>query len=213
MKKSFNRLQKERKSFMKKNSEKDHVLVKGSGNVILSAPHAVSQVRLGKYKVGEIGSFTTALYLHQETNSTLIVKTKNNNDDANFDVVCPYRRTLKDYIKENDVKYLIDFHGLAAERGFDINFGTHLGNNIETNPTLLKDLCDVLRDNDFSFVIDQPFMAGSQTVSGAMKNEFPNLWTIQIEINYEISNKIENAEKYQKLLEIFRNWIEKLKNN
>lgn len=198
---------------MKKNSALDHVVVEGKGKVMLSAPHGVSQVRLGKFKYSEIGSLTTALYLQSQTGNALIAKTKNNNDDANFDVICPYRRTLKDCIAANKIEYLLDFHGLASERGVDINFGTHLGQNIENNPALLKSLCDALRQNGFSISIDQPFMAGSQTISGAMKKEFPNLWTVQIEINYAITNKIENAGRYECLLDIFKNWIDDLNKN
>lgn len=207
---SFSKIQKKRKVFMKKNSSHDHVVVKGSGKVMISAPHGVSQVRLGKFKYSEIGSLTTSLYLQSETESALIAKTKNNNDDANFEVNCPYRRTLKDYISTNKIEYLIDIHGLSAERGYDVNFGTHLGQNIESNPELLKTLCDKLKKNGFSISIDQPFMAGAQTISGAMKKEFPNLWTIQIEINYAITNKIENVDRYECLLEILKNWIDDL---
>ncbi len=210
---SFNKIQKNRKAFMKKNSALDHVVVEGKGKVMLSAPHGVSQVRLGKLKYSEIGSLTTALYLQSQTRSALIAKTKNNNDDANFDAICPYRRTLKDCIAANKIEYLLDFHGLASERGVDINFGTHLGQNIETNPALLKSLCDALRQNGFSISIDQPFMAGAQTISGAMKKEFPNLWTVQIEINYAITNKIENAGRYECLLNILKNWIDDLNKN
>ena len=52
---SFEKLHNNRKLFLKQNDNVGHKVIEGS-NILLSAPHAVSQVRLGKNKVAEIGS-------------------------------------------------------------------------------------------------------------------------------------------------------------
>lgn len=70
-----------------------------------------------------MGSLATALYLQKETNSFLIAKTKNNNDDANFDEKSEYKDTIYSLIETKGIKYVIDFHGLAAKRDCDINLG------------------------------------------------------------------------------------------
>ena len=132
---SFNKLHNDRKKFIAINKNKDHILLIGTGNILISAPHGVSQVRLGKYKHSEIGSLTTALYLQNECNYPLIAKTKNNNDDANFDINSKYKDSIKKLIQENNIKYLIDLHGLASHRDCDINLGTHIGKNIANSPT------------------------------------------------------------------------------
>ena len=82
---------------MNQNKEKDHVVLKGKNNVLISAPHGVSQVRLGKYKYSEIGSLTTALYLFENSNCFLIAKTQNNNDDANFDEKSKYKNSIEKF--------------------------------------------------------------------------------------------------------------------
>ena len=208
---SFEKLHKERKEFLMKHENEDHVVVVGEKDVLISVPHAVSQVRLGKYKVAEIGSLVLGRKLSQDGNTFLICKTKNNNDDANFDENSEYKNTIRRIINKHQIKYIVDIHGMAAFRGCDVNLGTHLGKNTENNKKLLKKLCNMLEKEGFSVCLDQPFMAGSQTIAGSMKNEYPHLWTIQIEINCAITNKKENFFRFEKLTEIIKCWIEMIK--
>ncbi len=204
---SFNKLHNQRKLFMKQNKEKDHVVLKGKNNVLISAPHGVSQVRLGKYKYSEIGSLTTALYLFENSNCFLIAKTQNNNDDANFDEKSKYKNSIEKLVESNKIKYIIDIHGLSSKRDCDINLGTHLGQNIKTNENLFNSLQEILIKNNFITQIDKPFMAGKNTISSSMVNKNANVWAIQIEINCAITNKKENYTKYKNLLNILCDWV------
>ena len=208
---NFDTLHNLRRRFMKENEAIDHKVVEGDNHILISAPHGVSQIRLGKLKFKEIGSLATALYLREKTGSYLIAKTQNNNDDANFDTDCSYRKTLKKLIKDKEIKYLIDFHGLSPKRDIDINLGIHFGKNIENNEALMTSLYNELIMHGYSCTVDQPFMAGLRTVSGGMKEEFPHLWTIQIEINSAITNQPENFTKYSRLLSILEDWINGIK--
>ena len=203
---SFDRLHANRKAFIEKNKLKDHMVLEGSSPVLISAPHGVSQVRLGKLKVPEIGSLATALFLKSNTNSHLIAKTKNNNDDANFDEECRYKNRIKEIIKTNEIKFVLDLHGLASHRDCDINLGTHLGNNIASNKRAYVALAKLLEDAGFVVSVDQPFMAAACTISSSIKKVFPEVWTIQIEINCSITNKKENFDRFKKLLSALAEW-------
>lgn len=203
---SFNKLHIYRKKFMNDNKHKDHAVLVGQKKVLISAPHGVSQIRLGKYKVGEIGSLTTALFLQKECHTFLIAKTKNNNDDANFDKKCKYKNEVISLIQKHNLKYVIDFHGLAEHRDCDVNLGIHLGKSVETNLEKFNSLCDKLNKH-FKVSIDAPFMGGGNTISNHVKHHFPELWTIQIEINCGLTNKKENFKKYKLLLEKLQEWI------
>ena len=207
---TFERLHKLRKNFLKENETKDHVVISGDSKILISVPHFVSQVRLGKYKVPEIGSLATGMFLQQETKSFLLAKTKNNFDDANFDEVCDYRKTLCDLIEKNNIKYILDIHGLAANRNCDINVGTHLGTNISNNINAFDDLIKSLESRGLTVVIDQPFMAGHDTISSYTKRTFKDCWSIQLEINCSISNKKENFTKYMIVLETLKEWMLKI---
>ena len=205
----FGRIKTNRLKFLKENN-KDHVLIEREGCVLLSAPHGVSQVRLGKPKAREIGSLSTALCLSEFANCSLIAKTRNNFDDANFDRDCAYRKTLIAFLKQEKTKYLVDFHGLASSRDIDVNLGVNIENNIQTNIEAFERLKKSLETSGFKVVVDHPFMASGRTISGAMKNMFNSLWTIQIEINCAITNKPENFTKYKKLLGVLLKWINSL---
>ncbi|MGN1201115.1 MAG: hypothetical protein ACI4R8_02495 [Candidatus Caccovivens sp.] len=209
---SFEKLHETRKSFRKDNSNKDHIVVKGTNNILISAPHGVSQIRLGKHKASEIGSLATALYLKEHTKSFLIAKTRNNNDDANFDEISEYKNSIKSLINNQNIKYIVDIHGLASNRNCDINLGTHLGRNIQNDINSFNLLNEKLINSGFKVNIDQPFMAGSKTICGSVKNEFPNIWTIQIEIICNLTNRKENFERYKKLLDVLVEWINLIDN-
>lgn len=204
---NFNNLHENRKAFLEENKTSDHVITIGKNKVLLSAPHGVSQVRLGKCKYQEIGTITTLLFLKDHTKCFTISKTKNNHDDANFDNVSPYKTSIEELIKNHKIKYIVDFHGLAPHRGCDINFGTHLGQNIKADVNVFDRLNDELIKNNFVTCIDQPFMGGPNTIAGSVIKNHPDLWALQIEINSSITNKKENFEKYKLLLEILTDWL------
>ena len=82
-----------------------------------------------------------------------------------------------------------------------------MGQNIKNDIQLFNCLYNHLTDNGFKVSIDQPFMGGRRTISGSMINEFENLWTIQIEINCAITNRKENFDLNNKLLNILVDWI------
>ena len=204
-------IHKDRKKFISANKTKDHVLLAGENHVLLSAPHGVKQTRLGKPKVAEIGSLALVLRLHKDTNSFFIAKTKNNFDDANFDEHSPYKYDVAKCVRENDIKYFVDIHGLAAHRKCDVNLGVHLGLNTEVDEPALNELVDLLKHENLIVWIDKPFMASTRTLSGGAKKAFPHLWTIQIEINCSITNNVENADKCKRLYEALKQWIKNRK--
>lgn len=207
---NFDKLHNDRKIFLQKNQNEDHVFMVGNSGVLISVPHAVSQVRLGKYKPPEIGACAVGLHLASEGNHHFIAKTTNNHDDANFDENSSYKDSVRRIINKYGIKYFIDVHGLGAHRECDVNLGVHLGKNIEQDKGCFKKLCKALEEGGFLVKIDQPFMAGSQTLSGAMKNENEKLWTLQIEINCAITNQRKNFARFEKLLRVLSLWINSL---
>lgn len=171
--------------------------------IIISAPHGVSQNRLGKLKVAEIGSAKFALELNSRLNANLIIKTKNMFDDANFEENCAYRKEIDKMLLNNPkIKYLFDFHGLAQNRDCDINLGVNLGYNIKYDVEFYEKLLKDLLDANFKVSIDQPFSAKSKTIAGCFANKY-NIFSIQVEINCSITNLTYNHEKLNLLIYIF----------
>lgn len=201
-----------RKNLIKENSQKSFVVQGGAGVVMLSAPHGVSQVRLGRRKIEEPGSLSFMLEIAKRTGAPFIAKTKNCNDDANFDEKSKYKTELNNFIKQNNIKFLLDFHGLNKRREVDINFGTHLGQNVKNDEKLFDDLNNKICRAGFYTSIDNPFWAGPQTISGAMAEQ-TKIWTLQVEINYKITNEKENVAQLQNLIEIFVDFVNDLNKN
>ena len=207
---TFEKLVDERNIFLNDNANLDHIVITGKNNVLISAPHGVEQTRNSNPKVHELGSITTGLYLQKQTGSFLIAKTKNNNDDANYDEQSSYKDSIKELIRADKIKYIIDLHGLAEARECEINLGISGGKNVSNNIELFNDLSTSLMASGFNVFIDEPFSGGDKTISGSLKNEFYDIWTIQIEIRCDITNKKENFEHYKTLLKVLENWMGKI---
>ena len=202
---SFKTFSNTRKNMLQTHGENDNYFKQTNSSVLISAPHGVPQVRLGKFKVAEIGTIPVASIFAKNTNSNLLIKTKNNNDDANYDADCQYRKQIENIIKSQNIKYLIDIHGLAKFRPYDINLGSNFEQNIKQNPKLFLSLKNALESAGFSVSIDEPFCAGPQTIAGFFAKNF-NIWTVQIEINCDITNNPKNIEKCNRLLNTLIDW-------
>lgn len=205
---TFNKTKTIRKEILDNNRDCDFLFLPGNNKVLISVPHGISQTRLGKYKVAEIGTIPFGKILSDATESHLIVKTRNNFDDANFDKNCSYRQELKKLIKKYSIKYLIDIHGLAKWRDAEINLGTNLGNNIANDTKAFNRLLEQLKSK-FSVSVDQPFMASANTISGYFARKF-KVWTLQMEINCGITNYKESISKFNLLINILTEWINRL---
>ncbi len=206
----FRQIHNDRKKLLRENKENDFVLVEGENKVLISAPHGVVQTRLGKSKYPEKGSLATALFLSNRKKTYLIAKTKNNFDDANFDMISSYKDEIDSLATKGKIKYVLDFHGLASFRECDINLGTNFEHNTESDKQLLNSLMSFLEKEGFKVSCDTPFKSGGTTVAGYTKQRHKDLWTIQIEINCKITNEKENFAKWKSLLGIFEKFIDKL---
>lgn len=171
-------------------------------------PHGIVQTRLEKQKGAEIGTIPMGRLVAENTDSHIIIKTKNNYDDANFDNNLPYRDTIDEIIKKHKIKYLIDFHGLSRKCPFDINLGTRIGKNINASPRALEKLLRFLAP-EFTLGLDQPFMATSRTISGHYADKY-NIFTLQVEINCGLTNTYKTIDKFNRLVQIFSEWINSL---
>lgn len=196
-----------RNNFLNKHKDNDHVVIEGKKKVLISAPHGVSQSRLGKTKVAEIGTIPLSLELQKFTNAFCIIKTKNNFDDANFDEKSSYKDEINFLMEKHNFSHLFDIHGLASKREMDVNLGVNFGNSIKTDTALFDRLVKMLKNSGFKVTIDQPFSGGPKTISGSTKEKYPHVWAVQVEINSKLTNFEENSEKSNKLISVLSDFI------
>lgn len=159
-----------------------HEIISGSKKVMLSAPHSVTQIRNGKEKLSEPQTGALLKYLNKVTNCPVIYKTKNCNDDANFDAVSPYKKDLETFIKNNNVNLLLDLHQLSQKRSEEINIGTDNFKNVN-DKDLLNKIISVFEKNNLKVSIDMPFSATRPNTVSKYVFTTCNITALQIEIN------------------------------
>ena len=105
--------------------------------IIFSCPHAVSQTREGNEKLADYHTGPLGIALNS-LGYNVLIKTKNNNDDANYDIKSSYKDYLSKIIKKNGFVYLIDLHGMSKKRNIIISLGTQFGKNVDKASELTK---------------------------------------------------------------------------
>ena len=162
------------------------------------------------------GPIAAKLFKFKETHA--IYKTRNNLDDPNFDEKNEYKDVLIEYIKENNIKYLLDLHVMANFRHQDICIGTGLGKNIHNKLKLLSDMENKFIENGFiSTTIDDPFNAVYKHTVSATIAKRCKIPCFQIEINNKyVKNKYEEyalESVLNTIAEVVDLCIEDLENN
>lgn len=196
------------------------VFYKGEKNIIFSCPHAVSQLRNGRIKVADSDTGPLGLALNN-LGYPVLIKTKNCNDDANYDKKNDYKSFLIKKIKQEKYAFCVDLHEMAPTRKVLISLGTNFGKNdnkiLQSTNLFLK----IANKNDLPvnlMRVDFPFSAGFKNTVSTYINKHTNVPTLQVEINAKLFqtkksliNLIKTLDEYATYLqEYFNNTIEKL---
>ena len=182
--------------------------INGKIPILISAPHSVRQIRNGKLKGKDLCTGAIAIILQKETDCYCIYKTKNNNDDANYDIENnPYKQEILKIINENQIKLLLDIHGASDKHGFGVDIATGEKENLNNNEYLLKLLEETLKKHDIENVeIDTIFKAKSiHTICRTIykKTSIP---CIEIEIAKKYRD-IHNFSQIVKIIEALKEYI------
>ena len=169
--------------FFESPHEESFMLEEGTGPVIISAPHSVEQLRLGRPKYAEPQSGACARMLHSELGCPVIYKTRNCGDDANFDADSDYKRALADYIRGHDIRFVLDLHQLAWERDVIVNIGTAGLRNIRDQKPMNIALAAFSSRRVGLIQIDTPYDgSGPNTIASFTAREC-GVESLQIELN------------------------------
>lgn len=183
----------------------DFIYDKGNLNVIVSAPHNVSQYYNGLYKKADFGSGTIVSSIKLLTDCNVIIKTKNIgnvfvNDNANRGS-CEYKNRIAKEIKNDNIKALVDIHTLKQTREEEINIGINYGININNDMKLLNTIRSIAMKYRFSTSIDTPFHADKGTIASFVHDEC-NIIGIQLELNAKFINYNFKSQRYNDLVKM-----------
>ena len=175
--------------FKSKLGRKSFVLTKGSGLVLVSAPHSAEQTREGRRKFAEYETGAIACTLHDLTGCPVICKTKHCRDDANRDEKCRYKAALKKYALKNGVKFVLDLHQMSSQREEQICLGTGKGKNITAFPKIVDTAKEQFEKHGFAVSVDEPFCAVHPYTVSAYTARETGACCLQIEINTKLVSK------------------------
>ncbi len=159
-------------------------LLEGTGETMLSAPHAMLQTRNGSVKCAERFTGMLNRLLHDRVGCPVLYKTRHLCDDANNDPVSDYRDALCRYVKQHGIRYVIDLHQMKPERDVDVCIGTGLGHNLMGRMDIVNTVADAFRRQGVKRItVDKPFSAvGSNTVSATVASRC-RVPAVQVEIS------------------------------
>lgn len=180
-------------------SSSSHIILQGKLPVMISAPHAVTQLRHGREKQSE--SLTGVLAeLLQKQGIHAIIKTRNLNDDANYDSVSSYRSDLAEYIKNKGIICLIDLHIMSDTRENLVETATNEGRNIQLNWWMIELLKNTAANEGIlDFANDLNFNADNPNCVAATISQECGIPAIQMEINWRHMNAEENEEGFKSI--------------
>ena len=184
----------------KLNYDYEYLYLKGKNKILFSAPHTMMQERKdGTIKLSEPYTKAISLFLNRHDDTYSMVKLKDTKIESNNDNYDDYNVELRRLIKENDIAIIIDLHGAAKERDFDVEFGTL--NNLSADYTTVKELEMSFKENGIdNIVYNNPFKGGAITrgIFG-----IDNIDVIQIEINKKFRDNPESLRRIISSLEMF----------
>lgn len=185
-------------------------IVKGNNNIILSAPHAYKHNRNNKVKSNENNTSKIVKILSMLTNSHIIYTYKDCEDDPNYNKDSIYKKELLKYIEENNIKYLIDIHGLDKENGCSLEIGcNNYKNSSEEFVNLIKNSFSKYYDG--SILIDEVFAAKSERrISNYISSKCKDINTIQLEINKKYRSINRMPIKFNKTIVALKEIIDNL---
>lgn len=178
--------------------------------VLLSAPHAVRHYRQKKIKMSDQFTGSIVYLLARLTNCHAIAASKLYGGDPNFDAPCIFKEKIAELCTGRKVKLVLDIHGAAREREFDVDFGSNRGKNLLGKPIILESLQRSFQDFGLSRISHDYFAAsGPNTVANYVAREL-GIPAIQIEINKHYRVPAQNPQGFHRLLGALAESINKL---
>ncbi len=173
-------------------------IYKGTSKVMLSAPHAHYHLRENHHKAREYHTDSLLKILHLLTNCHIIFTTSDG-EDYNHTKKNIYKEELKKYIKKNDIKFLIDIHGLEYDDDRYFEIGINKYENVNGNVNLINKIYKRLSKFNKKVTIDTKFLARTKTISYYINKE-TNIPTMQLEIGKNYRRLSHNTWRFQKLV-------------
>lgn len=178
----------------------------GTKPVLISAPHSVNHMRNNNVKEVDKYTGTIASIVQLYTNCFCIYSNRISDEDPNHTIGGSYKEAVKEICNKNNIRLVIDLHGAAQRREFDIDLGTMHGTSIdETSVSIIK---NIFKNNEIHDVrVNDTFSASHQGTITHFTTKSLNINAIQMEVHYSYRNPA-NETKFSALLQSLINIVE-----
>ena len=182
----------------------------GNIPVLISAPHSVRHERRKKIKVSDQFTGSLAYLIHKLTGAHALAVTRLYGGDPNFDNPCIYKDYLAKISSMNKIYLLIDLHGAAKDREFDIDFGTMNGASLLKKDKILEFFHNYFNSYNFKEISSNNFAGSIQNTVIKFSAQQLMIPAIQLEINRKYRAPNQNPEAYCRLVSALVDSINKL---
>ena len=186
----------------------------GNLPILLSAPHAVKQIRNGQVKAHEFYTGAIAECLAKQIGCSCITKQylieNSANDDLNTDNAdCVYKTAIRQFMQKHKIELFVDIHGLSGKRDsivdICINGGKNVNDMIYVN-SLQKCIENKFGSNRVS--IDKYFSAFSDNIVSKWVHSCFDISAIELEINGDYRGfESDNQQQSLDLFICLKEWL------
>lgn len=187
--------------------DEDYIIRKGTLPILFTAPHTMEQIKEdGSIKPSELFTKGIALYLNKHFDVSCMIKIKDTGLDANRDNRDEFKKELIRFVKNNNIRLVIDLHGSKRDRDYDVEFGTL--NNLSADFSTIMELEESFIENVINNIVhNDPFKGGAITQCVYGQNDVD---VIQLEINNRLRDN-KNIDKLEKLCKSLGDFIKQYK--
>ncbi len=121
--------------------------VSGQVPILVSAPHAAVHTRLGELKQEEEYTAAFARLIADITGAHVIYARRKSLTDPNWYPDVPYKHLLQKIVETEEIRFILDIHGVSERRKFGIALGTMRGKSC---PQHRRAIIDKLKAHGFS---------------------------------------------------------------
>lgn len=104
--------------------EREFGYVFGRLPILISAPHGAAHLRNGKLKQEDDYSAGLARLAARMTGAHAMYMRYRSSADPNFYTGVPYKAFMREVVRRNRIRFVLDLHGAAAYRDFGLALGT-----------------------------------------------------------------------------------------
>ena len=107
--------------------------------ILISAPHATAHQRKQFIKGEEEFTAAFAQHLAEMTGIHVLYSRYRSTDDPNWDRNSPYKRYLHETVRANDIRFVLDLHGMSNRHKIGLALGTINGRSCpDHEPLIIK---------------------------------------------------------------------------